>query len=261
MAEKRMFTKKVTNSDAFLDMPLSAQALYFHLNMEADDDGFNGSPKKTQRMIRASDDDLKLLFVKGFIIPFESGVVVIKHWRLHNYIQKDRYKETVYTEEKKLLEVQENKTYSLMYPECIQDVSEMDPQIRLDKTRLDKNSINNNIIIAEADDCVDKPNLEEEFEILWSMYPNKQGKAKSLEHYIKSRTKEKVEYDIILEGLKKYLVYCEQNKDWYRPKNGSTWFNYKNKCWKDEYEIKENNTNNSNETNYIITEDGAIKLI
>ena len=103
MAERRMFTKKVTNSDAFIDMPLSAQALYFHLNMEADDDGFNSSPKKIQRMIGASDDDFKLLMYKNFIIPFESGIVVIKHWKLHNYIQKDRYKETVYLEEKNML--------------------------------------------------------------------------------------------------------------------------------------------------------------
>lgn len=121
MAERRMFTKKITNSDAFIDMPLSTQALYFHLNMEADDDGFNSSPKKIQRMIGASDDDLKLLFAKNFVIPFESGVVVIKHWKLHNYIQNDRYKETVYLEEKNLLETKENKVYTLMDTKCIQN--------------------------------------------------------------------------------------------------------------------------------------------
>ena len=134
MAERRMFTKKITNSDAFIDMPLSTQALYFHLNMEADDDGFNSSPKKIQRMIGASDDDLKLLFAKNFVIPFESGVVVIKHWKLHNYIQNDRYKETVYLEEKRQLETKENKVYTLMDTICIQDGY-------TGKDSIDKNSI------------------------------------------------------------------------------------------------------------------------
>lgn len=139
MAERRMFTKKITNSDAFIDMPLSTQALYFHLNMEADDDGFNSSPKKIQRMIGASDDDLKLLFAKNFVIPFESGVVVIKHWKLHNYIQNDRYKETVYIEEKKLLETKENKVYTLMDTNCTQNgYTDKDS---IDKNRIDKDSI------------------------------------------------------------------------------------------------------------------------
>ena len=90
MAERRMFAKTIIDSDAFLDMPLSAQALYFHLSMRADDDGFINNPKKIQRMVGASDDDCKLLLMKRFIIVFESGVVVIKHWRIHNYIRNDR---------------------------------------------------------------------------------------------------------------------------------------------------------------------------
>lgn len=145
MAERRMFTKKITNSDAFIDMPLSTQALYFHLNMEADDDGFNSSPKKIQRMIGASDDDLKLLFAKNFVIPFDSGVVVIKHWKLHNYIQSDRYKETVYLEEKSLLETKENKAYTLMDTKCIQDGYNTDTQVRLgkDSIEIDKDNIYN----------------------------------------------------------------------------------------------------------------------
>ncbi len=96
MAERRMFAKTIIDSDAFLDMPLSTQALYFHLSMRADDDGFVNNPKKIQRMIGASDDDLKLLFNKHFVIPFDSGVCVIKHWRIHNFIRNDRYVETVY---------------------------------------------------------------------------------------------------------------------------------------------------------------------
>ena len=113
MADRRMFAKTIIDSDAFLDMPLSSQSLYFHLSMRADDDGFLNNPKKVQRMIGASDDDLKLLIAKKFLIPFESGVVVIKHWRIHNYIQKDRYKPTVYADEKAQLRLKDNKAYSL----------------------------------------------------------------------------------------------------------------------------------------------------
>lgn len=119
-----MFAKTIIDSDAFLEMPLSTQALYMHLSMRADDDGFINNPKRIQRMIGASDDDLKLLVAKRFLIVFESGVMVIKHWRIHNYIQKDRYKQTVYQEEKALLELKDNKAYSLnksMDTNCIQD--------------------------------------------------------------------------------------------------------------------------------------------
>ena len=129
MAERRMFAKTIIDSDTFIDMPLSTQALYFHLSMRADDDGFINNPKKIMRMIGASEDDYKLLCVKRFIIPFDSGIVVIKHWRMHNYIQKDRYKPTVYTEEKASLELKENGAYT----ECIQDVYKMDTQVRLGK--------------------------------------------------------------------------------------------------------------------------------
>ena len=110
MADRRMFAKTIIDSDAFLDMPLSAQALYFHLSMRADDEGFINNPRKIQRMIGGSADDLNLLKAKNFLIPFESGVVVIKHWKIHNYIQKDRFKETVYQDEKSLLNVKKNGT-------------------------------------------------------------------------------------------------------------------------------------------------------
>ena len=114
MAERRMFAKTIIDSDAFLDMPLSTQSLYFHLSMRGDDDGFINNPKKIQRMIGASDDDLKLLIAKNFIIPFESGIVVIKHWKIHNYIRGDRKKETVYPEEMSLLETKGNGAYTLI---------------------------------------------------------------------------------------------------------------------------------------------------
>lgn len=151
MAEKRMFTNRITGSDPFKEMPLSAQALYFHLGMSADDEGFLNNAKSVQRSILASDDDMKLLIAKNFIIPFESGVVAIKHWKMHNTIQPSRLKETQYTEERSLLSVKENKAYTINLQDvdtlsadcqqnantCCQDTAE----IRLDKIRLEENSL------------------------------------------------------------------------------------------------------------------------
>lgn len=140
MAERRMFAKTIIDSDAFLDMPLSAQALYFHLSMRADDDGFINNPKKIQRMIGASDDDARLLIAKQFIIPFKTGVVVIKHWKIHNYIRNDRYKATIYTNEKELLVTEKSGEYSLGIPSGYQtdtvgipDGYQMDTQDRIVK--------------------------------------------------------------------------------------------------------------------------------
>ena len=107
-----MINKRIIVSDTFLDMPLSAQALYFHLNAIADDDGFIENPNSFKRMIGASNDDLKILIAKQYILPFESGVVVVKHWLIHNYIRRDRYNETMHVEEKKKLQINEDKTYS-----------------------------------------------------------------------------------------------------------------------------------------------------
>ena len=139
MAERRMFAKTIIDSDSFLDMPLSAQCLYFHLSMRADDDGFINNPRKVMRMIGASDDDAKILIAKRFLIVFESGVVVIKHWRIHNYIRNDRYKPTVYQEEKALLCQKENGGYSLV-DNGIPDDNQMDTQVRLGKDRLGKDN-------------------------------------------------------------------------------------------------------------------------
>lgn len=146
-----MFAKSIIDSDAFLDMPTSAQCLYFHMAMRADDEGFVNAPRKIMRMIGAADDDARLLVAKKFIIPFDSGVVVIKHWRIHNYIQNDRFKPTNYRDERAQLTVKQNGAYTLD-TECIQDVSEldtdgiptvskMDTQYRIGKDSLGKDSI------------------------------------------------------------------------------------------------------------------------
>jgi len=137
-----MFSKKITDTDSFLDMPLSAQALYFHLNMGADDEGFVDNVKKIQRSIGASNDDLKILIGKGFLIPFESGVVVIRHWRIHNYIQADRFQATIYQDEKEQLEFDKSKIASIKpLDQCIQNVSKMDTQVRLGEDSLDKDRL------------------------------------------------------------------------------------------------------------------------
>lgn len=134
MAERRMFAKTIIDSDAFLDMPISTQALYFHLGMRADDDGFLNNAKKIQRTIGCSDDDLKILFSKNFIISMGDGICVIKHWKVHNLIQKDRYKPTNYLELKDKLSIKNNNVYT-MDTECIQDVSSLEPQVRLGEVR------------------------------------------------------------------------------------------------------------------------------
>ena len=138
-----MFTKRITESDSFLDMPSSTQMLYFHFSMNADDDGFVNNPKKIQKMCGASDDDFKLLIAKSFIILFDSGIIVIKHWKMHNYIQADRYRPTDYVEEKSMLGIKSNKAYTF-------DVSKMDTECiqngyigkdSIGKVSIDKNSI------------------------------------------------------------------------------------------------------------------------
>ena len=143
MAERRMFTSQIIDSDAFQDMSLSAQALYFHLGMKADDDGFLGNPKRVQRMIGASEDDMKLLLMKNFIYLFDTGICIIKHWKMHNYIQKDRYKPTAYELEKSMLELKQNKAYTIKNPSCIQNGYILDTTCtpRLGKDRIGKVSI------------------------------------------------------------------------------------------------------------------------
>lgn len=139
MAEKRMFSKTIVDSDAFLDMPLSAQALYFHLSMRADDDGFLNNAKKIMRTINANQNDYDLLIAKAFIIQFDDGICVIKHWRINNYLRNDRYKPTVYQEQKNMLEIQDNGRYSLKNDIGIPDGNQCVTQYSIDKNSIDKN--------------------------------------------------------------------------------------------------------------------------
>ena len=166
MAERRMMSKSIIKSDTFLDMPATTQNLYFHMLLDADDDGFINAPKSIMRMIGAREDDMKVLTAKQFVIPFESGVVVIKDWKIHNYIQNDRYKPSTLPE-RDLINIQKDKSYTLkvdvsdMDTKCIQDVSIGKDRIgkdRLGKDRIGKDSID--ILCHASHDDIDKSHFE-----------------------------------------------------------------------------------------------------
>ena len=197
MAKKRMFNVDIVGSDAFLDLPHTAQAIYFQLGMRADDDGFVGNPKTIQRIAGTKASDLELLVKKRFLLQFPSGVVVIKHWKINNQIQKDRYTPTVYTEEYQSLYIKDNKAYTEAGKGCIQSVSEMDTQISIDKNRLDKNSRGGekhahgffaNVLLTD-----------DELQKLAAEIPNYEEYIEKLSHYIESNGKKyKSHYATIL---------------------------------------------------------------
>ena len=214
MAQKRMFDKTITNSDEFLEMPDSSQNLYFHLSMNADDDGFVNNWKSIMRMTGHKEDDLKVLVAKQFIIPFDSGVIVIKHWRINNYLRNDRYIETKYKEEKSKLTLDDNLVYQL----------DTNGRHSIDKNRIVKNSIDKNNI------------YEQEFNDIWELYPNKKGKSNAFKSFTKA-LKEGVSVETIKNGVINYVQYIQLEKvEPHYIKHGSTWFNQR--CWDDDYTIK-----------------------
>ena len=225
-----MFAKTIIDSDAFLDMPQSSQLLYFHLAMRADDDGFINNPKSIMRNVKCNEDDLKLLIVKKFLIPFESGVVVIKHWRIHNYIRSDRYKETKYKEEKASLGLDENNAYTQSKNDLVDkmdtngipvvyqmDTQYGDTQDRLGKDRLELNNINN----VQKD--TSKADARELFEKLWKLYPVKKGKGQ-VSDTAKIRLL-KIGEEELLRAIERYKTELEKDAEWRKPQNGSTFFN------------------------------------
>jgi len=200
MAERRMFSKTIIDSDEFLDMPLSTQSLYFHLAMRADDEGFVNNPKKICRMIGSGQDELKLLVGKRFLLTFESGVVVIKHWLIHNMIRKDRAKETLYHDEKAQISLKENGVYTESIETlAIPTVAERQPidnqlsaQVRLGKDRLgkvridkvkDKKPTQKQVFSDIILNYTQSPNLIEAIESFVDM--RKSIKAKLTEHALK----------------------------------------------------------------------------
>ena len=250
MAKKRMFTLSVVDSDAFLDMPLSAQALYFHLNMRADDDGFIGNPKRIKNLIGSSEDDLKLLIAKRFVITFEDGVIVIKHWRMHNTIQKDRYTPTVYQDEIKLLNVKANKSYSLgdgnkMIPKCFQNVS-TDIDIGLD---IDKD---NTIGDFDKHNSQDSSTVDDFFYSIWKLYPKKLGKGSVGK--TKKKVLQRIGFEHMQRCIKRYVdEFNASGQDMKFMQYGSTFFNtgyvdYLDENWKERHEPVEKKVNQPTNT-------------
>lgn len=200
MAKRRMFSQQITDSDSFLEMPLSAQALYFHLGMTADDDGFVNNPKRIQRVIGANEDDLKLLIAKKFIIAFESGVVVIKHWKINNAIRSDRYTPTVYTEEKALLNEKSNKAYTLGIPNDNQRLPSGSRSIG--KVSIDKLSIDNVVYDFTEELSAD------EIHYLYATYEN----AHELIEQVQAEVNRK--HTKIVADAFSYIVGYANNKGW-----------------------------------------------
>ncbi len=237
MAERRMFAKTIIDSDAFIDMPVTARLLYYDLSMRADDDGFVNSPKKIMRMVGASQDDLGILIMRKFILPFDNGVVVIKHWRIHNYIKNDRYKETTYKEQKAQLELDENKAYRLkpalqiqdgtkMEPVCIQSGSNMDTQVRLGKVRLGKDREYTRAGARTREDT------DQRFEQFWKEYPRKVGKPKAKQAFEKA-VKDDETFEAVMDGLRRYKHTEQWNRDGIEfVPHPTTWLNQRR--WEDE---------------------------
>ncbi|MCD8020757.1 MAG: hypothetical protein LUF92_14635 [Clostridiales bacterium] len=202
MAQKRMLTMKIVDSDAFLDMPLSAQCLYFHLNMRADDDGFIGNPKRIMRTVGCHEDDLKLLIAKRFVLVFENGVIVIKHWRMHNCISQNRYHETQYTDEKKTLLIKDNKSYSITHGEPLDDkkiVAAQGGEISAVNEDYEPPQI-------KANGRADYP---DDFENFWREYPRKVDKGGAYKKY-QARLNSGFSPEEMQEAAKNYHLECER---------------------------------------------------
>lgn len=235
MARKRMFDLEIINQDSFLDLPMESKAIYFLLGMEADDEGFV-APKKVLRLYGGTEDSLKILIAKNFIIPFSTGVIVITDWKRNNWLDSRRIKSTIYQEEK--TQITYNPTSEKYeFNGSLADAKQMLSENSIEENRVEENSIENNIVIAKANDSVSKSQLEEEFEVIWKKYPNKKGKPNALKSYIKAR-KKGTPYEEVLTGLEKYVNYITIGKiEQQYIKHGSTWFNQE--CWNDDYTIKE----------------------
>ncbi len=201
MANKRMFTLKVVDSDAFLEMSQTSQLLYFHLGMRVDDDGFVGNPKRIMRMIGSSEDDIKILFAKKFIIGFASGVIVIKHHRMNNNWDKYNCKRTQYLDEFKTLHLKDNGSYTtdLSQGLPVQTETRLKPDLKqsLEEKRIEENRI-------------EIPTLIQNFEKFWKLYPKKKNKKKAGEVWKKANISEEL-FEIIMDHLKQRV-----KTDWIR---------------------------------------------
>lgn len=221
MAQRRMFSKEVTTSDLFVDMPSSSQLLYFHLGMEADDEGFIGNAKMLSRAYGSNNDDLKLLEAKGFIIAFPSGVTVVKDWNLNNKIRKDRQKPTIYTEEKTLLSLDSKGSYLLgnqvsTIPQP--NDNQMSAQDRIGEVRLGKDSIGKDSIDASQPNAFQEKSSGEDINSLLSEYLDSFIEFSSKN--IAKRAMAQVEFMKLSSEEKKQAVIGAKNYfEWYQQEN------------------------------------------
>ena len=237
MAERRMFAKTIVLSDEFLDMPLSARCLYFTLGMVADDDGFVNSPKAIMRQCGASVDDMNVLLAKKFLLQFEDGVIVIKHWRVNNYLRNDRYKETVYVEHKNELGIKENGSYTQNSAHGIPGIPNMGiPSIGKDSIGKDRIGEDNPYLRNAQGECATEcANTDAQFEQFWCAYPKKKDKARAR----KAWDKVDVPMQTILDAVEKQ----KKTSQWMREDGRyiplpTSWLN--GRRWEDE--VDEENT-------------------
>lgn len=233
MASRRMFSLDVVDTDMFLDMPTSTQALYFQLGMRADDDGVVASPKKIVKIVGCAVDDLRLLITKGYVIPFDSGIVVVTHWNINNAVRADRKKPSIYIDELAALTEKggiylytANQLTDTCQPTANQLTDTCQTNDGIGKDRIGKDSIDN-ILCASVPDDTAKINRKEEanelFEQLWKAYPSKKGKAQ-VSDTAKARLL-KIGYDEMMRAIDRYTYDLEKDSDWRKPQNGSTFFN------------------------------------
>ena len=215
MADRRMFAKTITDSDAFSEMPLSTQALYFHMGMQADDDGFINAPKRIQKSIGASDEDLELLKEKNFIIPFDSGIVVLKHWKINNYIRGDRKKDTAYPDEMSKLTTKENGAYTVLVGTCQANDGQVTgnrlSSDSIGKDRIGKDSIDKSSSSLGGNDKLINRLSEDESEYLFKLYQDADYLIDEVQAEVDKR-KRKIEKPF------QYIVGYAEKKGW--PENG-----------------------------------------
>ena len=241
MAERRMFTKKITDDDHFLNLSSPAQALYLHLSMNADDDGFCNQITASMFKAHASVTDLEALLKNRYIYQFDSGVIVIKHWRMANALRKDRYTPTAFKNEMAMLKVSENGAYKFpdsndavaeRLPNGCQMVAERLPQVSIGKVSIDKNN-KNNISCNENSEIEVLDQKEMWFESFWEIYPKHQDKKKAKQKFLKLCTNEK-EYKAIMDGLRNVLPVWAKKDTKYIPMP-TTWLN--GERWNDEVNV------------------------
>mgnify|MGYP003083364543 FL=1 len=241
MAERRMFTKKITDDDHFLNLSSPAQALYLHLSMNADDDGFCNQITASMFKAHASVTDLEALLKNRYIYQFDSGVIVIKHWRMANALRKDRYTPTAFKNEMAMLKVGENGAYKFpdstdsvaeRLPNGCQMVAERLPQVSIGKVSIDKNN-KNNISCNKNSEIEVLDQKEMWFESFWEIYPKHQDKKKAKQKFLKACTNEK-EYKAIMDGLRNVLPVWAKKDTKYIPMP-TTWLN--GERWNDEVDL------------------------